>query len=153
MHSRSSMSEALKKCYFSSASLTEFLRRIGVTSRVSSGALRSTFFPGHRRNGELLLVWFDFPKCTSSRATHCETGKNWSCPERWKCGPGVQWVCRDSSPNFFFGWKLILVKSGTESCWTLLTSEEIRVENTDALQTTLVEMIQHRCSLMCSVRT
>ena len=45
------------------------------------------------------------------------------------------------------------MRSFMESCWISLTSREIRVENTNALQTTLVEVIHQRCSLMCSVRT
>ena len=56
-------------------------------------------------------------------------------------------------PQRFFGRLLILMRSFMESCWISLTSQEIRVENTNALQTTLVEVIHQRCSLMCSVRT
>ena len=52
-----------------------------------------------------------------------------------------------------FGRLLRLVKSFLESCWISLTSEEIRVENTNALQTTHVEMTHQQCPLMCSVRT
>ena len=48
---------------------------------------------------------------------------------------------------------LKLVMSLQKRYWISLTSEEIRVENTDALQTTLVEMNQQRCSLMWSVRS
>ena len=56
-------------------------------------------------------------------------------------------------PQLSFGRLLILVRSFMESCWISLTSEEIRVENTNVLQTTLVEVTHQRCSLMCSVRT
>ena len=56
-------------------------------------------------------------------------------------------------PQLSFGRLLILVRSFMESCWISLTSEEIREENTNVLQTTLVEVTHQRCSLMCSVRT
>ena len=51
------------------------------------------------------------------------------------------------------GRMLKLVKLLRRSYWLSFASEEIRVESTDALQTTLVEMNQQRCSLMCSVRS
>ena len=56
-------------------------------------------------------------------------------------------------PQLSFGRLLILVRSFMESCWISLTSEEIREENTNALQATLVEVTHQRCSLMCNVRT
>ena len=54
------------------------------------------------------------------------------------------------TPPLNYFWKN--VKTGQVTTEKRLTIINIRVENTDALQTIVVEMNQQGCSLMCIVR-